>query len=231
MDSKEEKTLDDEVDELKENVAQLTYDVKAEREERRYEANEIRVDIDRLRLEKKEWERVREGAIEMEQLERELNRVIGMYWWKPYIGGVFWSNVSTPLNISISILSLLTAGQGSLSNFIPTSVSTTISFTLFLLSLVNTFFTPHSRIIDSTTQINTWKEFATRFEKLYYSGRQSDEEVRNRLAGYRELMVDLKEYISETPDKQNLFIDFLYSTVSCVKKADQWMEISQKEKI
>jgi hypothetical protein len=227
----DEKTLDDEVDELKDKVEQIVFDVKQEKEERRYEANEIRVDIGRLRLEKKEWENLRALSIEMERMERDINHLIGVKWWKPYIGGVFWSNLATPLNISMSIMSLISAGQQTLSYFFSPSVTTTISFTVFMISLVNTFFTPHSRIADGMTQMNEWKLFATQYEKIYYSARTSQEEIERRYREYRDLMVSMKQHIIDNPNRQNLFEDGLYWIVNCFKKMDQWMELDQKEKI
>jgi hypothetical protein len=220
----EEKTLDDEVDELKDTVEQLRFDIKQEKEERRYETNEIRVDIGRVRLEKEGWNRSRETVAEMEVLEKEMNYLIGVRWWKPYIGGVFWSNLATPINISVSIFSLLSAGQSSISTFLTPTLATTLSFSVFMLSLINTFFTPHSRIVDSTLQMTDWKRFGNQFEKIYYSPRQTDQEMRERLSEYRRLMISMKEYLVETPDKQNLFVDVLYALVSLIKKTDQWME-------
>lgn len=227
----DEKTLDDEVDDLKEAVEQLRFDVKAEKEERKYETQEIRIDIGRVRIEKKEWEKVREGSLEMEQLEREINHLIGVKWWKPYIEGVFWSNMVAPINISISILSLLVAGQSSLSSFISPSLATTLSFSVFTLSFFNTFFSPHNKIVESLGENQNWKQFANRFERIYYSSKQTEQDIHLRLEEYRKLIVDLKEYLIESPSKKNLFIECLYSIVKRFKRVDRWMELVQKEKI
>ena len=221
----EEKTLDDEVDELKDSVGQLRFDIRQEKEERRFETNEIRIDIGRVRLERKEWDRTRETMTELENIEKEMNHLIGVRWWKPYIGGVFWSNLATPINISMSIFSLLSAGQSSINSFLSASLATSLSFSVFMLSLVNTFFTPHSRIVDSTSQMTDWKRFGNQFEKIHYSSRQSEAEIRERLSEYRTLMIQMKEYIVETPDRQNLFVDLLYALVSIIKKTDRWLEI------
>jgi hypothetical protein len=223
----EEKTLDDEVDELKENLKQLTFDVKMEREERQHQASNIRIELGRLLLEKKEWEKLKALSTDEEQLEHEINHLIGVRWWKPYASGAFWSNLATPLNLSISVLSMLTAGQASLSSFLAPSTVSVMSFSLFLLSLVNTFFTPHSRIADSISVMNDWRQFAHRFEKIYYSDRQTEEEIARRMREYRQLMMDMKEHIKESPDKKNLFEDLIYFLCvhfPCGKKLDVWIE-------
>ena len=227
----DEKTLDDEVDDLKETVDQLKFDLRQETEERKHQVNDIRIDMGRIRIEKKEWEKLRASEIDMNKLESEINHIIGIRWWKPYISGAFWSNIATPINISISILSLITAGQSALSSWISPSVSTTISISVFMISLVNTFFTPHSKVADSLSQLNDWKLYANQFEKIYYSSSQEDEDIQRRILEYRQLIIELKQYVKESPDKQNLFIDLLYYLVRCFKRVDQWMELSQKEKI
>jgi hypothetical protein len=223
----EEKTLDDEVDDLKESVEQLKYDVKQEREERRRQASDLRIELGRLLLEKKEWERLKGLAIDSDQIESEINHLIGQRWWKPYTSGAFWSNIATPLNISISTLSLLTAGQAALSSFFSPAMLSVMSFSAFILSLINTFFMPHARIADSISVMNEWRQFAHRFEKIYYSDRQNEEDIARRTREYRQLMIDMKEHIKETPDKKNLFEDLIYCVCGyfpCGKKLDGWIE-------
>ena len=217
----DEKTLDDDVDELKESVAQLRFDIKQEQEERRYATNEIRVDLGRIRLEHKEVEHATDAHLESTHFEHELNRIIGVRWWKPYISSIWWSNVTTPLNIGMSIMSLVAAGQVSLNSFVSPGIATTLSFSVFVVSLVNTFFTPHSRIVESAEQMEEWKKFGILFEKVYYSSKQTDEDVQRRLAEYRQLMMAIRERMSSD---RSLFTDALYSVVSCVKKVDRWIE-------
>lgn len=217
----DEKTLDDEVDDLKESVEQLRFDIRQEREERKYETNEIRVDIGRVRLEKRDADRVSSIRQEMERIENELNHLIGVKWWKPYISSVWWSNLTTPLNIGMSITSLLAAGQASLNTFVSSGIATTLSFSVFVLSLVNTFFTPHTRLVESAEQMEEWKKFGLRFERIYYSGKQSEEEIGHRLSEYRELMMEIRERMVTD---RSLFTDALYGVVRCVKKVDSWVE-------
>ena len=220
----EEKTLDDEVDIIKESVEQLKFDVKQERDERRYQASELRVELGRLLLEKKEWEKLNNLSLDVESLENEINHTIGVKWWKPYISGAFWSNIATPLNISLSVLSLLTAGQEALSSFFSPATLSTMSFSVFVISLINTFFMPHSRIADSIYTMNDWRQFSQRFEKIYYSERYSEAEIKIRSSEYRKLLVDMKEHMKESPDKRNLFEDLIYSIIRCGKKRDEWIE-------
>ena len=45
------------------------------------------------------------------KIEKFLDAKIGFYWWKKYIAGAFWSNVATPVNLFITLVTALTTGQ------------------------------------------------------------------------------------------------------------------------
>jgi hypothetical protein len=47
----------------------------------------------------------------MIKLENKLNGELGDMWWNKYVGGAFWTNISTPINLAITILSAVTAGH------------------------------------------------------------------------------------------------------------------------
>ena len=40
----------------------------------------------------------------MKKLQNKLNGELGDLWWNRYVGGAFWSNISTPLNLAITLL-------------------------------------------------------------------------------------------------------------------------------
>ena len=56
----------------------------------------------------------------------KLNYDIGYFWWKQYVYCAFWNNISTPINLLITILTALTTGQ-----------SATNSLILFPFSILN----------------------------------------------------------------------------------------------
>ena len=71
--------------------------------------------------------------------ERKINYDIGYYWWKYYIYCAFWSNISTPINLAITILTALTTGQSASQNLISNTISTQLGLCVLLLSIFNTF--------------------------------------------------------------------------------------------
>ena len=47
-----------------------------------------------------------------------INQDIGFSWWKRYIAAAFWANISTPLNLGITLLTAITTGQAASQNLI-----------------------------------------------------------------------------------------------------------------
>ena len=47
----------------------------------------------------------------MENIKEKLDKDIGFYFWKYYIAGAFWSNIATPINLCITIMSALVSAQ------------------------------------------------------------------------------------------------------------------------
>jgi hypothetical protein len=82
-----------------------------------------------------------------EDLEDKLDGEIGNHWWKLYIASAFWSNVSTPINLLITLLSAVTAGQASTENMLSHSTFLKISVTSLIVSTLNTFFRPHQQFM------------------------------------------------------------------------------------
>ena len=74
----------------------------------------------------------------MKKLEARLNKDLGFSWWKKYIAAAFWSNISTPVNLAITILTALTTGQATTSNLLSQRTYVNISIATLLLSVINT---------------------------------------------------------------------------------------------
>ncbi len=75
-------------------------------------------------------------------LERKIDTDLGYYFWKKYIAAAFWSQVSTPLNLSITLLTAITTAQTNSGGFLSLTAARDISIVTLLLTVLNTFFTP-----------------------------------------------------------------------------------------
>ena len=64
------------------------------------------------------------------KIENKLNSDLGYLYWKKYIAGAFWANISTPINLTITILTAIMSGQATTNNLIPQNIYINISITL-----------------------------------------------------------------------------------------------------
>ena len=65
----------------------------------------------------------------------KLNYDIGFYFWKRYVYCAFWSNISTPINLAITILTALTTGQSATNSLISESTNTRLGIAALFISI------------------------------------------------------------------------------------------------
>lgn len=154
-------------------------------------------------------------------LEKKLNADIGFHWWKKYIA--FWCNISTPINLSITVITALTTGQATTQNLLPQNVLVSISIIALVLTTINTFFRPHTQMMNTLKFLQEWTEFGNRFESIYYKHNPDEKQSK-----YQELYDVIQQYkINESPDNQNFCTDFLHiiARCTCIKQREKWLDL------
>lgn len=172
-----------------------------------------------------------ESYNEMIVIENKLNSDLGYLYWKKYIAGAFWSNISTPINLTITILTAIMSGQATTDNLIPQNIYINISITTLLLSTLNTFFKPHAQMTQNIEIMKTWYEFGNQFEKIYYSGCNDIDDFKRRLKEYTELHIEInKTKNGESPETQNFITDLINFIVmnSCLKNKSDWLAVDKE---
>jgi hypothetical protein len=167
----------------------------------------------------------------MRALEDDLNAVLGFYWWKKYVAAAFWSNVSTPVNLAITLLTALTTAQATTQQglfseraYVGTSIAALV------LSVLNTFFRPHQQMSEAVKTMKRWSDFGAAFEAVYYSDGRTPEDWARRLQAYRALHAEIQAFKSEqTPEQQNFLTDLMHIVVraTCLgprARRERWME-------
>ena len=154
------------------------------------------------------------------RLEEELNTSIGHYWWKSYINTAFWNNISTPLNLTITILTAITTGQTETDDLITKDNMRTISMAALLITTLNTFFRPSTQLANAMDNMNSWKSLGNEFERIYLDTSETDYE--NREALMKELMkkvLDLRRN-----QKTSFLTDLIHLTSKalCIKNNGKW---------
>jgi hypothetical protein len=168
----------------------------------------------------------------MKTLEQKLNGELGDAWWNLYVAGAFWSNISTPINLSITLLSAVTAGQATTTNMLSQDLFIKVSIASLIISTLNTFFRPHSQlmtIMDSLKKIN---ELGFEFENTYYTSCDEEEHYKKRYSEYKNILMKLNKFQqSQSPDQQNFFTDFIYwffKKYSCLRKSYKWLDLDME---
>lgn len=182
---------------------------------------------------KEEWTEERKNELKkmVDTLEDKLDGEIGNHWWKIYIASAFWSNISTPINLSITLLSAVSAGQATTQNMISKNMFMKVSIASLLISTLNTFFRPHQQFTQNMDIMRKINEYGFEFEDIYYSSKSTFEDSYRRYHSYRNLMIRYHKYRNLiSPDQQNYFTDLIYYIClnSCLINYDKWLDIDAK---
>ena len=153
----------------------------------------------------------------------KLNYDIGYFWWKQYVYCAFWNNISTPINLLITILTALTTGQSATNSLISQSTSTQLGITALFISIFNTFFRPTQQLNDNTQVLKEWMEIGEQFEEIYYDKVYTIDEKKDRLQKLQALFMENNKL--KRNNKHNFLIDliFMIADYLCIKNKIYWI--------
>lgn len=162
----------------------------------------------------------------MQKIENKLNKDIGFEWWKHYIAAAFWSNVSTPINLSITLMTALTTTQTTTQNLMSRDANIAMSVCVLILTVLNTFFRPHHQMIENSKQMKVWTEFGDVFETIYFTENASEEDYTRRFNMYRELQSKINKYGQTMSIVNNNFLtDMIHicARKTLLNKKEKWV--------
>lgn len=164
-------------------------------------------------------------------LESKLDIDIGYYFWKKYIASAFWSNVSTPVNLIITLLTAVTTAQTASSNIVSEKTSIDIGIITLVITALNTFFRPHTKMSSSIELMKKWIELGNDFEEIYYTEHKYTSNSNFINEKYKELQLranTLKE--SEGPDTMNFLTDLIHFLCkkTCIKHYQRWLDTNKQ---
>ena len=153
----------------------------------------------------------------------KLNYDIGYYFWKRYVYCAFWSNISTPINLAITILTALTTGQSATDSLISDSTNTRLGIAALFISIFNTFFRPTQQLNDNTQVKNQWVELGAKFEEIYYNKVYTVDEKKVKLNQLQALFKENNEL--KRSNTANYFIDLIFMVAEyfCIKSNIYWI--------
>lgn len=151
----------------------------------------------------------------MKTLEHYLNQILARQWWQKYIAAAFWSNMSTPVNLTIMLLTTLTTGQATTNNLLSTESFVSVSIASLILSVINTFFRPHAQMNDNLEVMRKWQSLGLKFERVFYSKNHDKNDYERKLKDYAKLQKEVHSLQNApNPTNQNFFTDLIYYIVS-----------------
>lgn len=164
---------------------------------------------------------------EMVALESHLNKVLGYSWWKKYVAAAFWSNISTPINLSITMMTALTTAQATTQNLLPKETYVGLSIATLIVTTLNTFFRPHTQMTDNMKIMSKWQEFGSEFEKIYFTDNQDQVDYKRRLKAYKTLQFEVSTFRNQVPpESYNFCTDIIYYIArrAFLKKREAWLD-------
>jgi hypothetical protein len=168
----------------------------------------------------------------MEEIETKINTEIGYRFWKKYVNAAFWSYISLPVNLSITMLTALSTGQATTNNLLPKSLYINISLATLVISVLNTYFRPYVQMNQNIDYMNKWSVLGYKYEEIYYSEKKTLDHINFRLGKYDELMKLINELKkAEILESQNFLTDSIHlalrSCACCLKNKNSWLALDQ----
>lgn len=158
------------------------------------------------------------------RLEDKLDKMIGFFFWKTYVAATLYANISTPINLTITIFTaLMTAHSSTSSSFISSEMNMKINLVTFLVSILNSYFTPQKEFNELNEYLIKWSTLGNCFEKCIYTNNTYEEKIAN----YTKLLDEANNlYKEQYLKKRNFLTDMLHTIVkfTFMDSNDRWMK-------
>ena len=166
-------------------------------------------------------------------LRHKLDKEIGYNYWKKYVTSAFWSQISTPINLTITFLTAITTAYSQTESIISQSTYSHIAIASLVITTLNTFFRPHTQYAANTEYLSKWKELGIEFEKEFFN-RMEEESIeiyQSKIEKYQKLQEkvdDLRK--SEGTEMINFLTDFIYFICyrTCLLRYKRWLDVDRR---
>lgn len=157
------------------------------------------------------------------QYFRKLNRDVGRYWWKKYVVGAFWSNVSVPLNFSITLITAVTTGETASKALLSNESALYLGIFALGLSTINTFFSPEKKMIEAQEALRTWGRYGVLLEEVRLRDMSTPHKRIERRKEYASIMERVNEL--KRTQTSDFLTDLLHICIRacCIKQRERWV--------
>lgn len=162
-------------------------------------------------------------------LKYKLDEEIGYNYWKRYVASAFWSQISTPINLTITMLTAITTAQIQSDTFISREVSSQLAIVSLIIATLNTFFRPHTQYATNKEYLSKWTILGIQFEDEYYDRIETKEleSFRKKLTAYQKIQDEINALRKEEgTNTLNFLTDLLFyiCLLTCLRKNKQWLD-------
>jgi hypothetical protein len=164
-------------------------------------------------------------------LENKIDQDLGFYFWKRYTAAAFWTQVSTPINLVITLMTALTTAQSASNTILQEQAYQKIAIATLVITTLNTFFRPHIQLSYNTEQLTKWNEIGIEFENAYYSNRGIDtlttEQIEDKVEMYKGIQEKANgQRKSEGVGSINFITDLIHLIAfrTCIHRYKRWLD-------
>ena len=126
----------------------------------------------------------------VEKLRVYLDSWIGFYYWEQYYCTWFWTNISMPINLALTLATALIAAQASSTGSLLREHDYMIlSFTTMILTTVNSYFKPQIKSMDSSAVLTKWIELGYKLDDIIFDIQTPEEQYKS----YKSLFSDMNK--------------------------------------
>ena len=157
------------------------------------------------------------------RLEDKLDKMVGFYFWKTYVASTLYANISTPMNLTITVFTaLMTAHSSTSSSFISNDLNMKMNLITFVVSILNSYFTPQKEFNELNEYLIKWSDIGNRFEKAIYTSNTYEQKI----SSYTGLLDEANSlYKDQYLKKRNFLTDLLHTFFKLffMNSNDRWM--------
>lgn len=166
-------------------------------------------------------------------LKKKLDKEIGYNYWKKYIASVFWSQISTPINLTITMLTAITTAQIQTSDLISQQISSQLAIVSLIITTLNTFFRPHTQYATNTEYLSKWNDLGVQFENEYYNRVEGKniEDFRKKLQAFQIIQNEVNNLRkAEGTNTINFLTDIIFFScfATCLRNNKNWLDGDKK---
>ena len=134
------------------------------------------------------------------ELKVYLDTWIGFYYHEQYYCTWFWTNISMPINLALTLSTALMAAQASsTSSLLSEHDYMILSFTTMILTTVNSYFKPQIKSMESNSVLTKWIELGYKLDDIIFSIKS----IEDQYSSYKDLFVDMNKQAASQAGNRN----------------------------